>query len=202
MIVSSHPAASASLLTDSENIRNASMGLAASLSYTSGGSGSLPPPHRPSSHLGTVIGGISPEDDPPQIDEDSHDDGLSTIRESSRSSSNVNLLTPRVSLGGKALAGLEDSPSSAAGDISPKNGSLPSSGPSGLSLMLNRSVPSPKKKEKKVRKREVAGTDKLASGASGALGILNFPEDEEKDGEKLGDSAGMCRICMHWERRC
>lgn len=167
------------------------MGLAASVSYNSSrsGGGSLPAPHRPFSHLGTVVGGISPEDGS-RSDEEDEDDGLPTIRESSRSSSNVNLLTPRVSLGGKALAGLEDSPSSAAGDISPKNGSLPSSGPSGLSLMLNRTVPSPKKKEKKVRKRDVAGTDRLASGASGALGVLDFPEEGE---EKVGvDSAGMC----------
>jgi hypothetical protein len=167
------------------------MGLAAS-SYTSSQSGgkSLPLPHRPSSHshLDTVIGGISPEDT--QTDDDEEIDGLSTIKESSRSSSNVNLLTPRVSLGGKALA---DSPSSTSGDISPKNGSLPSSGPSGLSLMLNRTVPSPKKGEiKKGRKREVKGTDELASGASGVLGVLDFPEGgEEKDGDRLGAASGM-----------
>lgn len=176
------------------------MGLAAS-SYTSSQSGgkSLPLPHRPSSHshLDTVIGGISPEDT--QTDDDEEIDGLSTIKESSRSSSNVNLLTPRVSLGGKALA---DSPSSTSGDISPKNGSLPSSGPSGLSLMLNRTVPSPKKGDiKKGRKREVKGTDELASGASGVLGVLDFPEGEEKDGDKLGAASGKSRLAFpRWSR--
>lgn len=174
------------------------MDLAASLysSSRSVGASSLSL-QRPHSHLQTVIGGISPEEERPDPDQDEdEDDGLPTIRESSRSSSNVNLLTPRVSLGGKALAGRgEDDTAGGEGDCSPKNGSLPSSGPSGLSLMLSRSVTSSPNK-----KREVAGTDKLASGASGALGVLDVPvdaEDEAEDGQRLSSKAtGMSASCI------
>lgn len=176
------------------------MGLAASMSYSSsrsgggGGGGSFPGSHsnRGGTHtsLDTVIGGISPDDDDDQEKQDSSEqdesEGLPTIRESSRSSSNTNLLTPRVSHNGKTLAGRpEDDLSESAtsggggGDISPRNASGSGAGPSGLSLMLSRSEASPGKKG--VGLGEGGGTDELASGASGVLGVL--PEVPRATGE-------------------
>ncbi|KAJ9102046.1 hypothetical protein QFC19_004974 [Naganishia cerealis] len=214
----SHPAASASAFTDSEAIRNASMGLAASLSYSSSHSHPNDPLHRGTSRssaaaaagtgLPTLVGGLSP--DSPTADETAaaaeqsqeDDQGLQTIKESSRSSSVADLLTPRAfpAGGGKPLAGLPDSDSSSLEDdggtgepsTSPKHGSLGSSHnlPSGLSLLLSRSSgsgghlsPGPKTNTPPPPPPPPGGaiarggaTDQLASGASGALGaLLSYP---------------------------
>lgn len=147
------------------------MGLAASLSYSSSRSGSFPGPqslsHRRSS-LEPVQGGVSPENE----QDDAEEDGLPTIRESSRSSSNADLLTPRVSLGGKPLARRPEDEQTEAGDLSPRT----ASGPSGLSLMLKRGSPT----------RRDAGTDRLASGAGGVVAGLVAPEvDDGKGGREL-----------------
>lgn len=151
------------------------MGLAASLSYSSSRSDSFPGPqslsHRRSS-LEPVQGGVSPENE--QDDEQAEEDGLPTIRESSRSSSNADLLTPRVSLGGRALArGPEEEQTTEGGDLSPRT----ASGPSGLSLLLKRGSPT----------RRDAGTDRLASGAGGVVAGLVAPEIDDGKGVGVGE---------------
>jgi hypothetical protein len=167
------------------------MGLAASMSYSSsrsGGPGSFPQ-SRTAQHpsLDTVLGGISPEDPTPD-DDASPEPGLSTIRESSRSSSTADLRTPRV-LASRQLAG---KPEDEDPDLSPRNAS--GGAPSGLSLMLSRSEASPRKGGASPGRGGLAeggGTDELASGGSGLVGVLDVPKVDEKTGMSFSYVRGL-----------
>jgi hypothetical protein len=191
-----------SAATTSEEIRNASMGLAASLSYSSSHSNPL---HKNTTPRRRSSGNISEQgEDYEDGGEDEGEGGLQTIKESSRSSSAANLRTPRANPAAP-LAGLPDDEADnqvdANGtedgngdDTSPlkHDGSLGSASnlPSGLSVMLSRSSASPgASPNKRSTLAAGGGTDQLASGASGAVGALLGPAMdalEESESPALG----------------
>ncbi|KAJ9092108.1 hypothetical protein QFC21_006974 [Naganishia friedmannii] len=181
--------------TTSAAIRDASMGLAASLSYSSSHS-------RDPLHSGASASSPHPDEHTEETQSSEEEErGLQTIKESSRSSSAANLMTPRANPAAP-LAGLPDDDDSAVDydnvgeedgdDSSPKHGSLGSASnlPSGLSVMLSRSSASPgasPNKRSTLGRGGAGGTDQLASGASGAVGALLGPVmDAQEEREEAG----------------